>query len=182
MNLPASWWWPLVLACLSVLDGGFAGYRDAAGRDGRVFKDQFYRRAVRRGLRHGLAVTALVGLVVVALVATSQDPVARLTSLLVPARVLGLVLGGYASVVLLALAVWMVAEADLRTLASVTVLGPFTLLRPPVMVVAAALGLWDAPDLVSQGVTLLACLLQLGVEGWLGRGWRGGRRPLDGPA
>ena len=50
MNLPASWWWPLVLACLSVLDGGFAGYRDAAGRDGRVFKDQFYRRAVRRGV------------------------------------------------------------------------------------------------------------------------------------
>ncbi len=84
MNLPASWWWPLVLACLSVLDGGFAGYRDAAGRDGRVFKDQFYRRAVRRGLRHGLMVTAVVGVVVVALVATSQDPVGRLTSLLVP--------------------------------------------------------------------------------------------------
>lgn len=172
--------WPLLLACLSVLDGGFAGYRDAAGRDGRVFKEQFYRRAVRRGLRHGLAVTLLVGALVGLAVMTSPDPAARLAALLDAAEALGTVVGAYATVVLLALAVWMVAEADVRTLASVTVLGPLTLLRPWVVAAGAAWGVAHAGDHVAMVLTGVACALQLGVEPWLGRAWRRGGRPLDG--
>ena len=38
----------LLLWILCLTDAAFAGYRDAAGRDARIFKAELYRRAIRR--------------------------------------------------------------------------------------------------------------------------------------
>jgi hypothetical protein len=151
---------------LAITDAAFAGFRDAAGRDGRVFKAELYRRAIRRGLFHGIIVSVL-GLGVVLGVAA----LGRYDPLLEAARWMLYPLAGYATAVLAALGIWATAEADLRTLASVVVLGPFTLVRPWVILAAAGLGAWHADDWIVRAAVIAVCSLQLAVEPWLGRAW-----------
>jgi hypothetical protein len=156
---------------LCLTDAAFAGFRDAAGRDARIFKADFYRAAIRRGLGAGLVVSLMVSVGLTAMVAIAPDPAARFAELLRCAEWLTLVLGSYAAVVLVALGVWAAAEADLRTLASVVVLGPFTLVRPWVIVAAALVAVRAAPSSWAAAAVIGACSLQLAVEPWLGRRW-----------
>jgi hypothetical protein len=163
-------------ALLALVDAGFAGYRDGAGRDGRVFKAEFYRRAIRRGLRAGLATVAAGALWTALWTLTSpawRTGLARAAQALLPALMVAL---GYAALVLIALAAWAIAEADLRSLASVIVLGPFTLLRPVVIAAMALVAVGAAPDWRSAATVAVPCLLQLAIGPWLGRAWRGGAR------
>jgi hypothetical protein len=167
----------LLLGILCLTDAAFAGYRDVAGRDARIFKAELNRRAVRRGLRAGLAVGGIV--LAASIVAIAPSPAARFAELEVTARSMLPVLAVYATLVLAALGLWAAADADLRTLASVIVLGPFTLLRPWVIVLAAALGARNAPSVPAAVIAVGACALQLAVQPWLSRAWRRGARPLD---
>jgi hypothetical protein len=171
--------WPTFAAAalLALTDAGFAGFRDAAGRDGRVFKGEFYRRAIRRGLKSGAALVAASAIWIACWLLSSSVwrlALAHAAGALQPALLLAL---GYAALVLVALAVWAVAEADLRSLASVVVLGPFTLLRPLVIVAMAALCLRSAGDARTALALSVPCLAQLALQPWLGRSWRGGARP-----
>ncbi|MFT3772840.1 MAG: hypothetical protein QM820_46230 [Minicystis sp.] len=159
----------LLLWILALTDGAFAGYRDAAGRDAHIFKADYYRRAIRRGMRFALGTSALSAIVAAAVVIAAPSPAARLGELLVAARWMLLVVGAYATVVLGALGLWAAAEADLRTLASVAVLGPFTLLRPWVIAAAGALGALRAPSTPAAITAVVVCGLQWWVEPWLGR-------------
>jgi hypothetical protein len=123
-------------------------------------------------------VSGLAAGLAAAVVLSAPSPSERLAEVAVSAWWMVAVLAVYATVVLLALGLWAIAEADLRTLASVTVLGPFTLLRPWVIAAAGALGAWFAPSGSVALLALGACALELLVERWMGLGWRGGRRPL----
>ena len=165
---------PACLWILAVVDGGFAGFRDAAGRDARIFKQAYYRRAIRRGLRHGLvtasASAALVGLVV----GLSPSPSDRIEELTRCGQSVLAVLAAYAILVLLAMGVWAAGEADLRTLASVVILGPFTLIRPYVILAAAAAGAMSAKTALTGATVLIACFLQMAIGPWLGRAWKHG--------
>jgi hypothetical protein len=169
----------LLLAILCLTDAAFAGYRDAAGRDARIFKAELYRRAIRRGLRFGFGVAALTVVLATAALAAAPSPYARFAELTTTAWWMLPILAVYATVVLVAMGLWAAAEADVRTLASVTVLGPFTLIRPWVIAAAGALGAWHAPSVPAALVAVGACVLQIGLEPWLGRAWRGGGRPLE---
>ena len=165
-----SGWLPFFLLwTLAVVDGGFAGFRSAAGRDGRIFKEAYYRAAIRRGLRYGVLVTVVAGVLITAVAFASPSPQGRLAELQPGAEAMLWVLGGYATVVLLALGIWSTAEADLRTLASVIILGPFTLIRPLVIVGAAAWAAYVAPSVVAAVLAVAVCLLQLSVEPLLNR-------------
>jgi hypothetical protein len=168
----------LLLGVLCLTDAAFCGYRDVAGRDPHIFKAELYRRAIRRGLRFGLGVGALAALLSAAAVALAPSPAARLLELATTARCMLPILAVYATVVLAALGLWAAADADVRTLASVTVLGPFTLIRPWVIAAAGVCGAWGAPSLPAALVAIAACALELMVEPWLGRAWRRGERPL----
>jgi hypothetical protein len=168
----------LLLGILCLTDAAFAGYRDVAGRDARIFKAELQRKAVRRGLRSGLAVGALVFALAAGAVAVAPSPAARFAELEVTARAMLPVLAVYATAVLAALGLWAAADADLRTLASVIVLGPFTLVRPWVIVLAGALGAWNAPSVPAAFIAVGACALQLALQPWLARAWRRGGRPL----
>jgi hypothetical protein len=164
----------LALALLAIVDAGFAGYRDAAGRDGRVFKLEFYRRAVRRGLGGGAVVVALSSVWVVAALLGGVTSPAELEA---TAR-LGLLMAlSYAALVLLALGVWSIAEADLRSLSGVILLGPFTLLRPLLIVAMLTSFVTTAPTRAASVTLVVPGVLQLCLEWWLGRAWRHGARP-----
>lgn len=168
----------LLLWILSLTDGAFAGYRDAAGRDAHIFKADYYRRAVRRGMRFALGTNAIAVILAAAVVIAAPSPATRFADLLVTARWMLLPVGAYATVVLGALGLWAAADADLRTLASVTVLGPFTLLRPWIIAAAGVLGAYRAPSTPAALAAVVVCALQGLVEPWLGRAWRAGGRPL----
>jgi hypothetical protein len=167
-----TWLVPLLLACLAITDGGFAGFRDAAGRDARIFKAEFFRRAVRRGLRFGFVGVAISGALVAGAVLLAPHPQARLEELVAGGAWMLPVLAVYATAVLVALGVWSAAEADLRTLASVVILGPFTLIRPYVIAGAALLGAWKAGSFPAALVTIAVCGVQLALEPWMGRAWK----------
>jgi hypothetical protein len=160
---------PLLLGMLSVTDAAFSGFRVAAGRDARIFKADFYRAAVRRGMRRGLLATLGMGAAIA--VACALQP-GLFDALLTCARAMLWVLLPYATLTLVAMGIWAAAEADARTLASVIILGPFTLLRPWVITAAAIVAVPQAPDLSSALITVAACGVQLAMEPWLNVGMR----------
>lgn len=158
---------PVLLALLAITDASFCGFRVATGRDARIFKADFYRYAIRRGMGRGLFTTAMVGCAIAGACLFTPGLFAQL---LVCAQALLWVLLPYATLTLMGMGVWAAAEADARTLASVVVLGPFTLIRPWVIAAAAVLGAWKAPGLTAALVTVAACGVQLALEPWLNAG------------
>lgn len=148
----------LLLGSLAVVDAGFCGFRDAAGRDRRIEKRPYYLRAVRRGMALGAAMLLPFG----AAIALVADGVLWPDLLSVAARMV-LVYGAYATVVVSALALYKVASGDLRTLATVAVLGPFTLIRP---LVICAGGVWGAIGAAHPTSALIACLAAAAMIGF----------------
>jgi hypothetical protein len=155
---------PLLLCLLAMTDAAFCGFRAAAGRDARIFKNDYFRRAIRRGLAQGFLTSALVAAGIAGMLLLSPAPLERLAELSSTARSMLWVLFPYATLVLAALGVWLAAEADARTLASVLLLGPFTLIRPWVIVAAAVVGALYAPNLAVALAAVGACGLQLTIE------------------
>ncbi|MDB4958607.1 MAG: hypothetical protein JWO36_6176 [Myxococcales bacterium] len=119
-----------VLWVLATMDGGFAGFRNAAGRNALIEKRTLYRMAILHGMRAAQLPAALTGVAVIAIVLTASDRAAEVVAIGAAARKLTCVYGAYATLVLVALAVYMIAWVELRVLTTVILLGPFTLLRP----------------------------------------------------
>lgn len=164
---------PLLLASLAVVDAAFAGFRAAAGRNARIFKFGYYRQSLQRGALAGVGLVAvLAALTALALVCVA-DPARQYAELvLVGARMLW-VLGAYAGLVISALLVYALADWDLRSLATVAILGPFTLLRAWVIALASAVGLAAGVGPVTWALTLGSCaavvLLGRALDRWYAR-------------
>lgn len=168
------WVAPIALAVLALVDAAFAGFRDAAGRNPRIRKLGYFRRALRRGLRAGAVSCATVAIVVVVLIARARAP-AEVYAALAEAATLWLwPLGVYATLVLLALGVWLSAEPDIRVLASVIVLGPFTLVRPWLIAGSCVWVVTASGSVEAVLASIAAAAAQLTIEPWLAHGWRAG--------
>ena len=169
-----------VLAALGVLvtlDGGFAGFRDAAGRSVLLDKRRMVARNVLRGV--GLAWRACAvcfGAIALTLL-VAPDPTHFSGLVVDTAQAMLLVYGPYAALVLSALLVYAVPHPDVSALATVLVLGPFTLARPVVVLAGLALALRQG-DWRTATISLLGCGLVLAFGRRLDRHWRH-RHPLD---
>lgn len=155
---------PALLASLAILDAAFAGFRAAAGRDARIFKYAYYRRALVKGACSGAAlVVALAAATVIALLLSAAPATLYAELLGIGARMLHVFLG-YALLVLAALALYGAARPELRILATVAILGPFTLVRPLVVVAATIWGVAAGASPVALGLTVVssASVLVLG--------------------
>lgn len=131
---------PALLAVLAIVDAAFAGFRAAAGRDARIFKYAYYRRAMLFAAAAGAGlVVALAAATMTALLITAAPGAVYAELLGIGARMLQVFLG-YTLLVLAALALYATARVDLRILATVAILGPFTLIRPLVIVAATIWG------------------------------------------
>ena len=140
------------LCGLFLLDAGFIGFRDAAGREGRIFKWQgYYQRAVLRGVTAGLL--ALGGVGAVAAVALFLGPVNTLETWEQALQPMLAVYSAYTLAVLSALSLWLVPLVEFRTLASVLVLGPFTLIRPLVVLLGALMTMAVSPTHILRPVS-----------------------------
>lgn len=129
---------PLYLVLLALLDGALLGFRSAAGRSGLLEKRPLYRRAILLGLASS-ALLALGGVLLAGLLCVLKGP-ALWSSFELAAAASVRVFALFASLVLAALALWSLPHSDLRTLATVSVLGPGTLARPAVVLLGMLYG------------------------------------------
>jgi hypothetical protein len=156
----------VALGSLGVLDGAFSGFRASLGRSGLVD----HRAEDRRGLLTGaalvavLAVPALAAMAVDLLLLAGEPAVYRDLG-----RWFLTVVGPYAVVVLVALAVYAGLRWELKYLASALVLGPFTLARPYVVAAATLVAVLHTRAVGASVAIVLAALAVLLVEPVLDR-------------
>jgi hypothetical protein len=164
---------PALMIAFAVLDLTLAGFRAAAGRDGRIDKRAYYARAMLAGAGAGVVFSGVMGLVTWAALRRSPAPDALFAELVSIGERMAVVFGGFAALVLAALFVYAVARHEVRTLATVSILGPFTLARPWVVAAAAALGVLPSRSAAAIALTLLACAGELATGRMLDRAFAG---------
>ncbi len=128
-----------ILALLALFDALLAGFRAAAGRDGRIEKTSYFRIALGRTALAGLAMLAINIGIVAALVLTAGDPDATWAELLRAGNLAIWIFGSFATITIAAFAFWFSPIPEYRLLSSIIVLGPLTLARP--LVIAGGLGI-----------------------------------------
>jgi hypothetical protein len=156
---------PLLLAILAVVDSLFTGFRAAAGRNPSLVKVDYFLRAVWRGMAVGVLAVGLGGVFVAVTMLLADDAAALYAAYHHVAARLVLVYGVYATTVLLAMLAWTYPDPLTRAAATVVVLGPFTLIRPIVIVAGASFALWGSTD----WRVLAGCLWAVGCH--LGGAW-----------
>lgn len=166
-----------VLSLLALLDGLLIGFRAAAGRSGQVAKTRYYLRAQLFGALGASVVVALAWALALALVAGSADPDQLWRDFSRAGRAALLLFGIYGATAVAAILVYLAASLtsrsiDTRTLATVVVLGPFTLARPAVVVAGLAAALWICPRLEIALLAAFVGAAMLGLERALGRLYR----------
>ena len=158
----------LALAILFLLDCGLAGFRVAVGRDGRIVKRDYYLAAIKRGVCLTLLGLGLGAAWLATYLSVFPESAA---SFYHAGEWAAFVYGAYAVAVLLALIVYAVGGVEIRTLATVILLGPFTAIRPVVIVLGAMVGCFNVPGAPSFLGAAYAVALGLLAEPLLNR-WR----------
>ena len=159
----------LLLWALATVDAAFTGYREAAGRSALIHKGVYYRRAMIRGAVFGQVAVGVVGVAAAVALAVSPEPRTLVSELQIAGSRMLTVYVPYALIILMAFAVRAAPSVDLRSITSVLIFGPFTLIRPVVVVAGVVWGFLAAPGIV----TLLLGMLTLSFV--LGLGWVTGR-------
>jgi hypothetical protein len=159
----------LALYLLALLDGLLCGGRVSMGRCALIHKKAYYARALVRGLLGAqvMSTIALAALLVVSgfsahraeLLADLQSAAGRMLWVFVP----------YAVAVVLSLALRIIPSTDLRSATSVFALGPFTAIRPLVMVVGVVYGIWESEWMETRVLGLFILGLMLSLEYFLNR-------------
>lgn len=165
------------LFTLAILDGSFAGFRSSAGRTGLISHRQSDLQAARRGA--GLACVLLAPAIAMVCADVFAHP-GRLDDYTRAGTAMMAVYGPYALLTLIALACYATLNWRLKYLASALILGPFTLIRPGVALVGAALGAALGNDTVVAVAVALSVVAVLAVEPLADRLWYA--RTPPGPA
>ena len=153
-----------LLCFLAAIDSAFIGYREAAGRNALIEKSAYYRHALFRGALFGEAAVLLVGVVTAVALFISGDALGLLFDLdLVGARMLTVYVP-YALILLLTFCIRALPSVDMRSITSVLIFGPFTFIRPVVVLVGAIWGVLAAPSPTMIVLVALIVCLMLGLE------------------
>ncbi|MCA8945855.1 MAG: hypothetical protein KDB29_06495 [Planctomycetes bacterium] len=163
---------PLALFLLATLDAVFVGYRDATGRSGLVRKRSYYGRAMLRGGLVGqLPITAIAATVVLCFL-LAPDFQGLWRAFEVYGKTLICVFAPYSAVVLLAFIPRLTPSVDVRSMTNVVVFGPFTALRPFLIVGATLLAAWQSPRIETVVLTGVIVLSMLSLEPALNQLWQ----------
>jgi hypothetical protein len=161
----------LQIAVLALVDVLLSAFRAAAGRDGRIAKEPYYRTAIGRGAVAGACLVAANAAIAGVLVALAPEPRAAWEALVEAGSRAVAVFAIFATLTLIAILFWFAPQRELRIVPTLLVLGPLTLLRPLVIaggLVYAALG---ARDWRVWTVAVVAGVSMLGIEWLLGRAY-----------
>jgi len=156
------------LCLLAILDGFLVGFRAAAGRDGRIDKRAYYRRAMALGVGCGAAAVTLFGALAGCLILISDQPRALWAAFQAAGARALWVFTPYAAVALMAIVAWLVSPKG-RTLSTIVVLGPFTLARPLVIVAGLVAGAAFEPSVPLLTLCGVIAAVMLTIEPMLSR-------------
>ena len=70
----------------------------------------------------------------------------------------------YAVVLLITFCIRAVPSVDIRSITSVLIFGPFTFIRPLIVLAGAIWGIIAAPEAITIAITVLIVILMLGLE------------------
>jgi hypothetical protein len=160
----------VLLWLLATVDSAFIGYREAAGRNALIDKRAYYRHALIRGALFGQLAVLIVGVITVIVLVSIRDAGFLFSDLeLVGARML-MVYVPYALILLITFCVRAIPSVDIRSITSVLIFGPFTFIRPLVVLAGAVWGVMAAPGAITIALAVLIVTLMLGlgsVLSWL---------------
>jgi len=159
----------LLLWALTTIDTACTGYREAAGRNAQLDKSAYYRHAMIRGALLGQVVVIIVGGLTLFLLVLLPQPVALFEDLHRVGVRMTIVYVPYALVVLLAIAVRAVPSVDLRSITSVLIFGPFTLIRPIVVLAGLLWGVLSSTKVSSIALGVLGVSAVLSMEWIMGQ-------------
>ncbi|HEU4768905.1 MAG TPA: hypothetical protein VFS77_16085 [Pyrinomonadaceae bacterium] len=154
----------LLLWLLATVDSAFIGYRDAAGRNALIQKQQYYRHAIFRGALFGQIAVALAGIVAIVMLLLSPEPARLIADFERVATRMLMVYVPYALILTITFFIRVLPSVDVRSITSVLVFGPFTLVRPLVVMAGAIWGLLGAPTIHVLLMVVLIVTLMLGME------------------
>ena len=153
-----------LLWLLATVDSAFIGYREAAGRNALIKKGRYFRRALIRGALFGQLAVLIVGMFTAITLASATDPGALFAKFeTVGARMLTVYVP-YAIILLITFCIRAVPSVDIRSITSVLIFGPFTFIRPLVVLAGAVWGVVAAPSSITIAITVLIVILMLGLE------------------
>ena len=156
-----------LLWLLATVDSAFIGYREAGGRNALINKRAYYRHALIRGALVGQVAVLIVGATTAIILATSNDAGALFAKIeSVGARMLTVYVP-YALILLITFLVRAIPSVDIRSITSVLIFGPFTFIRPMVVLAGAVWGVLAAPGTVTIALAVLIVCLMLGLGGIL---------------
>ena len=158
---------PVFLWLLATIDSAFIGYREAAGRNALIDKRAYYRRALIRGALVGQVAVVIAGVITTIILVNSNNPGALFSKIeSVGARMLTVYVP-YAVILLITFLVRAFPSVDIRSITSVLIFGPFTFIRPIVVLAGAVWGVVAAPGTITIALTVLIVCLMLGLGGTL---------------
>lgn len=153
-----------LLWLLATVDSAFIGYREAAGRNALIEKGAYFRRALIRGALFGQLAVLIVGVITAIALVTSSDAATLFSKFeLVGARMLTVYVP-YALIILMTFCVRAVPSVDIRSITSVLIFGPFTFIRPLIVLAGALWGVVATPSAITIAITVLIVSLMLGLE------------------
>lgn len=153
-----------LLWLLATVDSAFIGYREAAGRNALIKKGAYFRRALIRGALFGQLAVLIAGVITALALVSSSDAAGLFSKFeLIGARML-MVYVPYALIILITFCIRAVPSVDVRSITSVLIFGPFTFIRPLIVLAGAVWGVVAAPDAITISVTVLIVSLMLGLE------------------
>jgi len=156
-----------LLWLLATVDSAFIGYREAAGRNALIDKRAYFRHALIRGALFGQLAVLIVGVTTVIVLISVRDAGFLFSDLeLIGARML-MVYVPYAVILLITFCVRAIPSVDIRSITSVLIFGPFTFIRPLVVLVGAVWGVVAAPSAITIALTVLIVTLMLGLGSFL---------------
>jgi len=156
---------PVFLWLLATIDSAFIGYREAAGRNALIDKRAYYRHALVRGALMGQVAVLIVGAAVV--LVSSNDAGALFSKLESVGERMLIVYVPYALILLVTFLVRAFQSVDVRSITSVLIFGPFSFIRPAVVLGGAVWGVLAAPGAITIALTALIVCLMLGLGGTL---------------
>jgi len=156
-----------LLWLLATVDSAFIGYREAAGRNALIDKRAYFRHALIRGALFGQLAVLIVGVTTAIVLVSVRDAGFLFSDLeLIGARML-MVYVPYALILLITFCVRAIPSVDIRSITSVLIFGPFTFIRPLVVLAGAVWGVLAAPSAITIALTVLIVTLMLGLGSFL---------------
>src|SRR5262245_56124870 len=158
---------PVFLWLLATIDSAFIGYREAAGRNALIDKRAYFRRALIRGALVGQVAVLVVGVITAVVLISSNDAGALFSKMESVGTRMLTVYVPYALVLLITFLIRAIPSVDIRSITSVLIFGPFTFIRPVVVLSGAVWGVVAAPGVITIAITVLIVCLMLGLGGIL---------------